>query len=100
MAVRLSIGASRGQLIRQLLLESCLMAILGGFVGLLFSRLTMAFIMAMLSSNAASTVAFDMDWAVLAFSAGLSILTGLLFGLFPAIQSTRPDLTSTLKSQA
>ncbi|HET9369051.1 MAG TPA: ABC transporter permease [Vicinamibacterales bacterium] len=100
MAVRLSIGASRGQLIRQLLLESCLLALMGGVAGLLFSRLTMAFILAMLSTSAANTVAFQMNWVVLAFSAGLSVLTGLLFGIFPAIHSTRPDLTSTLKSQA
>lgn len=97
MAVRLSIGASRSALIRQLLLESCILALIGGATGLVVARWTLQAIAWLLPAEAAATVALDIDPLVLAFAAGLSIFTGLLFGLFPALHSTRPDLATTLK---
>jgi predicted permease len=97
MAVRLSIGASRRRLIGQLLLESCLLAVFGGLAGLLVARWTLNIIGAMLPAEAAATLVFQLDWAVMAFAAALSLSTGVLFGLFPAIHSTRPDLATTLK---
>lgn len=97
MAVRLSIGASRWNLIRQLLLESCLLALLGGGLGLLVAQWTLKAIAYMLPEDAAATIALQIDPVVLAFAAALSLLTGVLFGLFPAIHSTRPDLATTLK---
>jgi predicted permease len=97
MAVRLSIGASRSRLIGQLLLESCLLALFGGLAGLLVAKWTLTLIGTMLPADAAATLVFQLDWAVLGFAATLSIGTGLLFGLFPAIHSTRPDLATTLK---
>lgn len=98
MAIRLSIGANRGQLVRQLLLESCLLAILGGLVGLLVSRLTLSFIVGqLLPPDSANLVNVGVDLRLLTFTAVLSVVTGLLFGLFPALHSTRPDLASTLK---
>ncbi|MGH9345754.1 MAG: ABC transporter permease [Vicinamibacterales bacterium] len=97
MAVRLSIGASRRQLIVQLLSESCLLALLGGAAGLLVAYWTLQGIAALLPSDAAGTFVFTLDRSVLAFAAALSLLTGFLFGLFPALHSTRPDLVSTLK---
>lgn len=100
MAVRLSIGASRLQLIGQLLLESCLLAILGGAGGLVVAQWTMGLISQMLPAEAAAVLAFALDWNVMLFAAGLSIATGVLFGLFPAIHSTRPDLATTLKGTA
>jgi predicted permease len=100
MAVRLSIGASRRRLIGQLLLESCLLAVMGGLAGLLVARWTLNIIGAMLPAEAAATLVFQLDWNVMAFAAALSLATGVLFGLFPAIHSTRPDLATTLKGTA
>jgi len=97
MAVRLSIGASRVQLVRQLLTESCLLAIIGGIAGLFVAYWTLQGIGALLPPNVRQSLAFELDRTALAFAALLSLGTGLMFGLFPAIHSTRPDLVSTLK---
>jgi predicted permease len=98
MAVRLSIGASRKQLVRQLLLESCLLSLFGGLAGLVVMKGTVAFLVSQVPTVSTMSTAFS--WGVLGFAAGLSLLTGVLFGLFPALHSTRPDLANTLKSQA
>ena len=100
MAIRLSLGASRLQLISQLLVESCLLAVLGGAAGLLVARWTIDFIASVLPSQAAATMPSAIDTTVLLFAAALTLGTGFLFGLFPALHSTRPDLVSTLKGQA
>jgi len=100
MAVRLSIGASRTKLIGQLLLESCLLAVLGGVGGLVVAMWTMRIIGALLPAEASATLSFELEWPVMAFAAALSLATGVLFGLFPAIHSTRPDLATTLKGTA
>jgi predicted permease len=100
MAVRLSIGANRAQLIRQLLSESLILAALGGLVGLLVAKWTLYLIAALLPEEASQTFRLELDPTVLLFAAALTIGTGLLFGLFPALHSTRPDLLTTLKGQA
>lgn len=97
MAVRLSIGASRVQLIRQLLVESCVLAMMGGLAGLIVAKGTLQFIWSLLPSDATRTMSFTIEPSIVLFAAGLSIATGLVFGLFPALHSTRPDLASTLK---
>ncbi len=100
MAVRLSLGASRAQLVGQLLLESCLLAVLGGAAGLLVARWTLGAIAAMLPPQAAGSITLTIETPVLLFTAALSIGTGLLFGLYPALHGTSPDLVATLKNQA
>ena len=100
MAVRLSIGASRWQLIAQLLAESCLLAMFAGCAGLIVARWTLNLIASLLPAEAVQTLHFELDLPVLLFAAALTLGTGLLFGLFPALHSTRPDLMSTLKGQA
>jgi predicted permease len=99
MAVRVSIGASRWQLIAQLLTESLLLAILGAAAGLLVARWTLDLIQSLLPADAADTMTFGLDATVLIFTAVLALGTGVLFGLFPAIHSTRPDLIPLLKGQ-
>ena len=100
MAVRLSLGASRSQLLTQLLTESCVLAVLGGIVSLLVARWTLAGLGAMLPPDSLGGVKFVVDPTVVAFAAGLSILTGVLFGLFPALHATRADLVTTLRSNS
>lgn len=100
MAVRLALGAGRGQLIGQLLLESCALAVLGGLAGLLVARWTLSLILSFLPAEAAATFPMTLDGVALMFIGALALGTGLLFGLFPALQSTRPDLVGSLKQQA
>ena len=100
MAIRLSIGANRRQLIGQLLTESVVLAVIGGLAGLLVSRWTLDLIFAMLPNEAAETLQVTIDGTVLLFAGGVTIATGLLFGLFPAWHSTNPNLLTTLKGQA
>jgi predicted permease len=99
MAVRLSIGASRGNLIAQLLTESCVLALLGGFAGMLVARWTVDFITSLLPSDSSMVFTFTLDPRVMMFAAAVTLATGLVFGLFPAIHSTRPDVLAALKGQ-
>ena len=97
-AVRLAMGASRWRLIRQLLTESALLAILGGAVGVLFALWIKEGLLAVSDwDGIASTLNPRLDLRVLGFTFGLSLLTGIVFGLFPALRSTRVDLTPALK---
>ena len=100
MAVRLSIGANRGQLLAQLLTESCVLAGMGGVAGLVVARWTLAMIGSLLPPDVTRSLSLELSSSMLLFAAGLSLGTGLLFGLFPALHSTRPDLVTTLKAQA
>jgi predicted permease len=100
-AIRLAIGAGRGRLVRQLLTESLLLAVAGGAAGLLVAYWTLNFIVGSFPPDIGILgVEANLDYRVLAFSAGLSLLTGLLFGLAPALRATRPDVQTLLKDQA
>jgi predicted permease len=98
MAVRLAIGAARRRLIRQLLTESMLLAALGGALGLLLAFWGTHVLMAFMSSGRDPVhLSVTPDPRVLGFTVTVSTLTGILFGLSPALQATRLDLTPTLK---
>ena len=98
-AVRLSLGAPRARLIRQLLTESVLLGGLGGALGLLFAYWgSHALVLLMSSGGEPLSVNVQPDAKVLAFTAAVSALTGILFGLAPALRSTRVDLTPALKA--
>jgi putative ABC transport system permease protein len=103
-AIRAAIGAGRGRIIRQLLTESVLLSLAGGAIGLLFGVVT---IRALLALNTAGLprVGEDgsivtLDWRVLSFTVAVSIGTGILFGLIPALQASRTDLSATLKESS
>ncbi|HYL76392.1 MAG TPA: ABC transporter permease [Bryobacteraceae bacterium] len=97
-AVRLSMGAGRGRVIRQLLTESVLLALLGGAAGVGFGVWGSRLLTILLASGRENfTLGANLNWHVLAVAAVLSLLTGVLFGLAPAIQSTRVGLIPALK---
>jgi predicted permease len=100
MAVRLSIGAARRHLIGQLLGESLLLAVFGAAFGVVVAQATLAGTAALLPSDAAEFLVFRPDARMVAFLAIVTVGTGVLFGLFPALHSTRPNLTAALKGQA
>jgi predicted permease len=100
-AVRLALGAGRFRLLRQLLTESLLLVGLGGLLGLLFARWGSAFLVSFFAAGRGRLlVNLPLDYRVLAFTAGMALLTGLLFGLAPAWQATRVDPNHTLKDGA
>lgn len=98
MAVRLSLGARRGSLLAQLLTESMLLAILGGGVSLLVAHWTLAGIASILPPEAVGALQLHLDGSVVLFTAVVSLGTGLLFGIFPALHSTRSDLISIIRA--
>jgi len=98
MAVRLSLGAGRFRVVRQLLTESVMLASLGGAFGVLFAIWGVRSLTLLLSHGQENfTLHAELNWNVLAVTAALSVVCGLLFGLAPAIQSTRPDVIPALK---
>ncbi|MBL8210147.1 MAG: ABC transporter permease [Bryobacterales bacterium] len=97
-AVRLAIGASQSQLLRQLLLESVVLSVSGAMVGILFSVWTISALLRLLPTGSTPLMLrAEPDARILAFNLALGIFTGILFGFVPALQSTRFDLWSTLK---
>jgi hypothetical protein len=100
-AVRLALGATRGRIVRQLLAESLLLGFVGGILGLAIAAAgAPAILTFFVSPDSPQPISTAPDWRVLLFTIGLSVATGVLFGLAPALQSTRPNVTPTLKDQA
>jgi predicted permease len=100
MAVRLSLGASRRQLITQLLTESVVLAAIGGLASIVVAHWTLNGISALLPDEVIETMQFSLSWPAIAFAAGVSVVTGFIFGMFPAIHSTRPDLVTALRNNS
>jgi predicted permease len=97
-AVRLSLGAKRFRLIKQLLTESLLLAVIGGALGLLLARWFSQLLVALVASGRQNIeLPVELNWRVLLFTAGVAIITGVLFGLAPAFSTTRISLIAALK---
>src|SRR5262245_57538453 len=96
-AVRLALGAGRSRVVRQLLTESALIAALGGAAGLLIGAWGIAGLAALVPQDLARLDHVELNGTVLAFTLGVSALTGLLFGLLPALHASRTDLRAALK---
>jgi predicted permease len=99
-AMRASLGASRSRLLGQLLVESCFLAILGGIASLFVASWTLGFIGSILPPEAQATVSVQLSPTVILFAGVLSIGTGVLFGLYPALHNTRQDLVTVLKASS
>jgi predicted permease len=95
-AIRAAIGASRARVVRQLATESVLLALLGGAVGVMGCYTSLSFILALVPGNLPHVGAFQMDRSVLIFALLLSVLTGVAFGLAPALAASRVDLSGSL----
>jgi hypothetical protein len=100
-AVRLALGAGKGQLVAQFMVETVLLALLGGAAGLMLARTALGLVLAAdLPLPVPLTSISDSDWRVLGFSALVSVIAGMLFGLVPAMQATRFELASVIRDES
>jgi len=100
-AIRLALGASRGRVVAQLLVESALLAILGGVMGVVLAAWMDEALLRFLPNDSSNIfLSSSPDLRILAFNFAVALVTGLLFGVAPALQATRPDVAPTLKDEA
>jgi predicted permease len=98
MAIRGSLGAGRLRLLSQLLTEACVLALVGGAASLLVAQWTLRFVGSIMPPEASAFLSLDLDARLFLFAALLSLGTGLVFGLFPALHATRTDLLGSLRA--
>ena len=96
-AIRAAMGASRTRVLRQMLTESILLSVIGGVAGLILSIWLTRVLISMLPEGAPRIENIGIDYRVLTFALGLSALTGIVFGIAPALQASKLDVTSSLK---
>ena len=99
-AIRSALGAGRGRLVRQMITESLVLACLGGFTGLVLASLSTNALISFGAGQIPRLRDLTVDWRVLAFALTVSILTGLIFGLVPALQAKKADLNDVLREGA
>lgn len=100
MAIRSSLGAGRGELVRQLLTESLLLALLGGVASLVVAQVTLRLMGTILPPDATQLLTLSLDGPVIVFAGALALATGFLFGFYPALHNSRLDLVSRLKADS
>jgi predicted permease len=99
-SIRLSVGATRGQLIRQLLTESLVLSLAAGVAGVVVAYWTSRLILSFLPPDVSDFISPEVGTPTRLFALGLSVAAGFLFGLFPAVHSTRQDVASAMKDQS
>ena len=99
LAVRLALGAARRRVVRQLLTESVILAVIGGIAGVMLGTWAVEALVAAAPDNAPRLSEIALDWRVLGFAALLTVVTGVLFGLAPAFQAARGDVTGALNDR-
>ena len=95
--IRLALGASRRQIVRQLLAESMVLGMVGSALGLLFAVWGVDLMLTALPNEVPFWIRFDFDWRIFSFALGIGALSSVLFGLLPALQASHPHLVDTLK---
>ncbi|MBV8897669.1 MAG: ABC transporter permease, partial [Acidobacteriaceae bacterium] len=100
MAIRLSVGAGRAALMRQLIVESLLLALIGGSIGVVIAYNSTPLLLHLLSFDLSqSSITAQPDWRVLLFTAGVTLVAGVAFGVLPSWQSSRTDVAAALKAE-